>query len=395
MLDEHCRQYVAGVVNGFPKKKPVLLWLSLPCTGGTSWSYVNLKIPSAAKKVKRHVRTLKKLWKAVEEFVNLIDRVFHVAVGWPQNCRCWKFPRVVKFVNDFSLVKYDFHGCMLGTTDDEGTPIKKPWTVATSMSEVGETLVQFQCDGNHAHVQGRGKSLKNTESYTFHFTDAVHQAFDRAAQSARTCVPALPAIRLCDIMASSTAAPAGVRFASHSEGQAVITGMDHWKQNADFQVEGIPSHERLSVYARVQEWERRLAKVRASCVACVFPDGYEGANRVGSGQTPVRDVVDGLHGSDEHKSYQTYQDFVQTVGDIPAALFGSCECPPEGEVDLIIVGDPFLHWLPTMMTPPTAADCYSVSSCNPRTTPLSRSAPSTLASSGAKGFRRSTPRSGS
>ena len=29
----------------------------------------------------------------------------------------------------------------------------------------------------------------------------------------------------------------------------------------------------------------------------------------------------------------------QTVGDIPAALFGSCEFPPEGEADLIIVGD--------------------------------------------------------
>ena len=233
-------------------------------------------------------------------------------------------------------MKYDFHGCMLGTTDDEGTPIKKPWTVATSMSEVGESLVQFQCDGNHTHVQGRGKSLKNTESCTFQFIDAVHKAFDRAAQSARALVPTLPAIRLCENMASSAAASADVGVASHSEGQAVITGMDHWKQNADVQVEGIPPHERLSVYARVQEWERRLAKVRASCCACVFPDGYEGANRVGSGQTPVGDVVDGLLGSDEFKSYQTYQNFVQTVRDIPAALFGSCDCPPEGGFVLCI-----------------------------------------------------------
>ena len=189
------------------------------------------------------------------------------------------------------------------------------------MSEVGESLVQFQCDGNHTHVQGRGKSLKNTESCTFQFIDAVHKAFDRAAQSARALVPALPAIRLCENMASSAAASADVGVASHSEGQAVITGMDHWKQNADVQVEGIPPHERLSVYARVQEWERRLAKVRASCCACVFPDGYEGANRVGSGQTPVGDVVDGLLGSDEFKSYQTYQNFVQTVRDRHSRCF--------------------------------------------------------------------------
>ena len=65
-----------------------------------------------------------------------------------------KFPMVVKFMNEFSLIKYDFHGCMLGTIDQEGNPIKKPWTVATSMSEIGESLSQFQCNGNHTHVQG-------------------------------------------------------------------------------------------------------------------------------------------------------------------------------------------------------------------------------------------------
>ena len=71
LLDENYRHYVADIVNGFPNNKFVLLWLSLPCTGGTSWSYVNLKIPSAAKKVMRHVKTLKKLWKAVRSFMDL------------------------------------------------------------------------------------------------------------------------------------------------------------------------------------------------------------------------------------------------------------------------------------------------------------------------------------
>ena len=337
LLEENYRRYVADIVNSFPSSKPVLLWLSLPCTGGTSWSYVNLTIPSAAKKVMRHVKALKKLWKAVRSFMELLCHDFYVAIEWPQNCRYWKFPMVVKFIDEFSLIKYDFHGCMLGTTDQEGNPIKKPWTVATSMSEVGESLSQFQCDGNHTHVQGRGKPLKNTESYTFQFTDVVHQAFNRAATSARKLVSALPAVRLCSVMSSSIAADVGV--SSHSEERAVVAGMEHWKQDAEFQVENIPAGERLSVYARVQEWERRLAKVRASCAACVFPDGYEGANRVGSGQTPIGFVVDGLLGSDEHKSYQSYQDFVHTVNDVPAALFGMCDCPPEGEADLIIIGD--------------------------------------------------------
>ena len=36
---------------------------------------------------------------------------------------------------------------------------------------------------------------------------------------------------------------------------------------------------------------------------------------------------------------KTYGDFVEVVKDIPAAMFGAVECPPEGEADLIIVAD--------------------------------------------------------
>ena len=71
----------------------------------------------------------------------------------------------MKFLDDYSLKCYHFHRCMLGTSDDEGTPIKKPWTVAASMSEIGEELIQFQCDGNHTHVQGRGKHGKTIKEY--------------------------------------------------------------------------------------------------------------------------------------------------------------------------------------------------------------------------------------
>ena len=63
---------------------------------------------------------------------------------------------------------------MLGTTDHEGIPIKKPWTVATTLHEIGLELSQYQCDESHDHVQGRGKPLKETEGYSFQFTDCVH-----------------------------------------------------------------------------------------------------------------------------------------------------------------------------------------------------------------------------
>ena len=85
-------------------------------------------------------------------------------------------------------------------------------------------------------------------------------------------------------------------------------------------------------------WEKRLATIRGACVACIFPDGYEGANKIGSGQIPIGDVVDGLITKDSNETQRTYGDFVEVVKDVPAALFGAVECPPEGEAD-IIVGD--------------------------------------------------------
>jgi hypothetical protein len=84
----------------------------------------------------RNFKTLKKLWKAVEQFTNLISRDFDVAIEWPQNCPSWRFPRVVKFINEHSMQSHNFHGCMLGVVDHDGTPIKKPWAVATSLHEI-------------------------------------------------------------------------------------------------------------------------------------------------------------------------------------------------------------------------------------------------------------------
>lgn len=107
---------------------------------GTSWSHVNLKFPSAAKKVMRHVKLMKKLWKAIEQFIELMSRSFDIAIGWLQNCPYWRLPRIVRLMNKHSLQPYSFHGCMLGVVDHEGTPIKKHWAVATSMHEIGLEL---------------------------------------------------------------------------------------------------------------------------------------------------------------------------------------------------------------------------------------------------------------
>ena len=182
---------------------------------------------------------------------------------------------------------------MLGTVDTDGTPIKKPWTVATSMHEIGMELSKYQCDGSHDHVQGRGKSLKATESYTFEFTDCVHNSFCRKATPARKFVVAIiQNSPFVGMSSQSTVAAAGAvsgDVTSPPEGRP--SAEPFWKQDADFQVEAFPPEFRLPVYQRVLEWEKKLADVRASAVACTFTDGYAGTNQIGSSQIPIGDVT--------------------------------------------------------------------------------------------------------
>ena len=94
--------------------------------------------------------------------------------------------------------------------------------------------------------------------------------FDRAARSARTCALAISpsfsfSVRSVTVASS---APAGVCLPEERG-----TENAHWRQDADFQVEQISPEYRMTNLPGVQEWEERLAEVRASCVACVLPDG--------------------------------------------------------------------------------------------------------------------------
>ena len=93
LLSEDNRRKMASKVNQFPKSKKVLLWMSLPCTGGTTWTFINMKHPMAKKKVLREVKKLWKLWGAMEDFVSRINRDFEIAMEWPTGCRYWKSPK--------------------------------------------------------------------------------------------------------------------------------------------------------------------------------------------------------------------------------------------------------------------------------------------------------------
>jgi len=105
---------------------PVLIWISIPCTGGTTWSYVNLKHESAKLKIEYHRHVFEKIWSSMVGFLNLIRHLNpKIAIEWPAHCIYWKLDRVEKFCGKHQLIRVTVDGCMVGIVDKEGVPIKK------------------------------------------------------------------------------------------------------------------------------------------------------------------------------------------------------------------------------------------------------------------------------
>ena len=80
------RRDLLDVAKGYAKRGvPILVWVSLPCTGGSTWTFVNLTIPQNAPKVYEEKRKFLKLWSSFVNLSNGLDccRV-HYALEWPR-----------------------------------------------------------------------------------------------------------------------------------------------------------------------------------------------------------------------------------------------------------------------------------------------------------------------
>ena len=54
---------------------PVLVWVSLPCTGGSSWSHVNLTLPGNREKVIEARKKFVKLWASFVDMSEGLDKI--------------------------------------------------------------------------------------------------------------------------------------------------------------------------------------------------------------------------------------------------------------------------------------------------------------------------------
>ena len=185
--DDWCSTYTLNKCRGTLSGRKSALWFSSPCTGGTSWTHVNMHRGSATlNKIKGYWAEFRKLRKRLEEIACVaIPHGVAIFIEWPRGCRYWTNSNVARFLDKYGFKFVDFDGCMYGLVASHGKgaglTIKKPWRVAYLNSSLGEFL-HLKCDGSHEHSPCSGRNTSDTERYTPMIARAVHQCLCRDAK---------------------------------------------------------------------------------------------------------------------------------------------------------------------------------------------------------------------
>ena len=320
---------IAEYVNSFKGDVKPFIWISLPCTGGTPWTYINMKNPSAREKVLKHVRELDRLWISLKSFLRMLNCEVHIALEWPRKCRYWKLTKVAKLLNFYGMIAYHFDGCALGMVNQDNDPLKKPWTVATNHTGVGKALSKFQCTCNRRHAPGRGIALKKTEEYTFRMTDAIHKALTRQH----------PALKLtCCALIAPFCSPVFVMLtrAIQMAKACAVAG-------------------RPAILERITQWEGVVNTLKAAIAVATWDDPQVLLREMEGCRLPLANIVEPMLGGGNAEG--AYDTLAEVYKNTPDGFLALCPDPPGGEVDLLIVSDSSLALVPD----PNAgkASCFS------------------------------------
>ena len=105
------------------------------------------------------------------------------ALEWPRICAYWRERKVLELINRLGLEDVLVDGCALGVVSqhgaDAGSPILKPWGIATSCQELRDDFREFRCPGHPWHAPCAGRDTEATGFYTDPFVEVVHRAYKR------------------------------------------------------------------------------------------------------------------------------------------------------------------------------------------------------------------------
>jgi len=169
-------------------RENILLWFSLPCTGGCSFQSINLRRAIR----KRDHRAIRRFHLLQHQFqllmtstISLLEFAVILGAGafpniaheWPKSCRYWKTDIIISYVERFHLSTSQCDGCMLGVVSlygpCQGTPIRKSWYIKTNNHCVSQSL-SVECDGSHQHTPCQGRNTSQTERYPQMFARQLH-----------------------------------------------------------------------------------------------------------------------------------------------------------------------------------------------------------------------------
>ena len=170
------------------KQPNVVIFSSLPCTGGSPWQIPNSRHPACRRLLKKHHRIFNQLFESLmrlyREFADYGP--IPILFEWPRYCRYWRKPKVARFIKRYGLRLAKFDGCAYGLRsclkNEEHKFLMKPWMIATNVPEIFETLDGNMCPGtsiNHQHSTTCGKNAKHSQFYTHELATAIHHAIHK------------------------------------------------------------------------------------------------------------------------------------------------------------------------------------------------------------------------
>ena len=153
----------------------VVLWSSIPCTGGCPFQYICLK--KHGQDYMSHLRELyraqKKLWKG---FLRLSEVADFVAIQRPKRCAYWGWNQTKEFLRKRALYSTFVEACSVGLMQ-KSQLVKKSWRIDTDSTLLLESLKVCVCDGHHEHLPSRDVNWKETQHYPKKLCELILKGF--------------------------------------------------------------------------------------------------------------------------------------------------------------------------------------------------------------------------
>ena len=161
--------------------KLVVLWSSIPCTGGCPFQYICIK--KFGQDHMGHLRELyqiqKKLWKG---FLRMSEVADFVAIEWPKRCAYWGWNQTKDFLRKRKTFSTFVDACSV-KLNQKGQLVRKTWRIETDSTRLLESLKVCVCDGRHDHLPSKEVNWKETQHYPRKFCELILKGFKAELES--------------------------------------------------------------------------------------------------------------------------------------------------------------------------------------------------------------------